>query len=424
MPKIFRPASEAELATGLAEAAAKGWALSVQGQRTHAMLGRRMATDRVLDGTALLGPLDYDPAELVLTAPAGTLRSQIEQTLAARNHMLAFEPPGLDWLGHGPTKDGTIAGLVATNLAGPRRIAAGAVRDHVLGVRAVTGRGLAFKSGGRVVKNVTGYDLGKLLSGSFGTLAVLSEVTLRVVARPQNTLTLLMRAPDVATAVLVMGQALGCAQAVSGAAYLPAAIMPQSGLLPAGLPPALAGGQGLVGQGLVALRLEGFSETLPVRRDALLAGFDGAKALDVLPQAQSAALWEAVGAGRLLSDPRPDLLWRASIPPSEAARLLADFETRPDWRFFLDWGGGLVWLANHADHALSEAAAVAIDRDLRQRLGQLGGHGLLLLAPEAWRNSLHAFQPLSAAELDLSRRAKAAFDPAGILNPGIMHPEL
>jgi len=419
MTEIFRPTSEAELAAGLAEAAAKGRTMSVQGQRTHAMLGRRIAADRVLDGTALLGRLDYDPAELVLTTPAGTSLGQIEQTLAARNHMLAFEPPRLDWLGSGPIKDGpikdgTIGGLVATNLAGPRRIAVGAVRDHVLGVRAVTGRGLVFKSGGRVVKNVTGYDLGKLLSGSFGTLAVLSELTLRVVARPQDTLTILIRAPDVATAVLVMGQALGRAQAVSGAAYLPAATVPQSGL-----PPALA-----AGQGLVALRLEGFSETLPVRRDALLAGLEGAKALDGLPRAQSVAFWNAIGAGRPLSDPRPELLWRVSIPPSDAQRLLAGFETRPDWRFFLDWGGGLVWLAHCANSALSEAAAVAIDRDLRRLLGQLGGHGLLLRAPEAWRNSTHAFQPLSAAELGLSRRAKAAFDPAGILNPGFMHPAL
>jgi glycolate oxidase FAD binding subunit len=299
-------------------------------------------------------------------------------------------------------------------MAGSRRISAGAVRDHVLGVRAVTGKGLVFKSGGRVVKNVTGYDLSKLLSGSFGTLAVLSEVTLRVMPRPEDALTILISAVDVRAAVGMLADALACAQAVSGAAYLPGNILPTKRDLP-GLK---------TGQGWVALRLEGFSETLPARRDALLAGLDGRKPDAILSSHQSADLWNAIGTGCLLSDPAPSMLWRVSIPPSTATEFVAAFDAGQGWRHLLDWGGGLVWLAYAGSTELTERVAASLDQTLRQSLARLGGHGALLRAPNTWRDRLNAFQPLSPVELALSRRTKAAFDPDGILNPRFMHPEL
>jgi len=405
------PASEEELADHLAAASAAGRTFAVRGRRTHAMIGRVAHADAILDTTALTGPIDYDPTELVLTAPCGAPLTTIERMLAAHDQMLAFEPPVLDWLASGASDDGTLGGLVATNLSGSRRIAAGALRDHVLGVRVVTGNGLAIKSGGRVVKNVTGYDISKLMCGAFGTLGVLSEVTLRVVPRPRDSLTLFMPTPNAAAAATLMAIVLGGAHATSGAAYLPAAL---AGAVSVAT-------EWAIGQGVVAVRLEGSSETLGVRRDSLIEAIGSAKITGMIGHDDSCRFWHSVSAGRILREATPTYLWRLSIPPAMAAPFIDRFDTMPDWRYFLDWGGGLVWLGHVADGEPDAESARKLDGLVRRSLAEIGGHGLLLRAPEGVRDGLAAFQPLSRGELALSQRIKAAFDPKGILNPRFMY---
>ena len=167
----------------------------MRGQGSKLALGKPMTCDQVLDLSGLSGVVDYAPEELVVTLRAGTPMREVEALLAQRNQMLAFEPPDLGPLLGREAGQGTLVGAVMGNLAGPRRLSAGAARDHLLGFSGVNGRGEAFKSGGKVMKNVTGYDLSKLLAGSWGTLAVLDEVSVKVLPAPDQTRTLMLHRP-------------------------------------------------------------------------------------------------------------------------------------------------------------------------------------------------------------------------------------
>src|SRR5436309_8883821 len=220
----FTPADLNELREAVATALAGEEPVEIIGGGSKRSLGRPLQTAHTLDLSRLSGIRDYAPSELVLTAGAATPLAEIERALAAEGQMLAFEPP--DWRGFlgvfdedcsGPT----LGGVLAANLSGPRRIAAGAARDHFLGFRGVSGHGEIFKAGGKVVKNVTGYDLCKLLAGSWGTLAALEEVTVKVLPRSETVATVFFAGLDPAAATLLMAAALGSPHEVSGAAYLP-----------------------------------------------------------------------------------------------------------------------------------------------------------------------------------------------------------
>jgi len=251
MSQTYRPDTPQQVADLITWALAEPTPLDLRGHGTKSALGRPTNTSHALDLSGIAGIVDYAPQELVMTARAGTSMAEVQSALDTAGQMLAFEPP--DWralLGqpHGPNDPpGTLGGLVACNLAGSRRIAAGAARDHVLGVAGVSGRGEAFKSGGRVVKNVTGFDLSKLLTGSMGTLAALTELSLKTVPRPETSATVLVLGLDEASAVQAMTRALGSSHEVSGAAHLPVAMTARSAVA------AIAGG----GQAVTALRVEG-----------------------------------------------------------------------------------------------------------------------------------------------------------------------
>ncbi len=337
-------------------------------------VGRPVAAE-ALDLSALRGILDYEPRELVLTARAATPLEEIEGALAAHSQRLAFEPP--DWTRLLATRGRpTLGGTLAANASGSRRITAGAARDHFLGLRAVSGRAERFKAGGRVVKNVTGYDLPKLLAGSWGTLAVLTEVTVRVHPAPEQDRTLLVEAPHAAAAVRSMSRALGAACEVSAAAFVP-----REG---------------------VALRLEGFSRSVAAREIALLEAL-GAPDAARLEGEDSRAFWRAVGAVDALAG--APVVWRLSVAPSDAARLLERLAPRA---YLLDWGGGLIWIA-----------AEACDAE-RVRGALEGGHATLIKAPEEVRAAVPVFQPPPPALAGTIARLKAAFDPFDWLNPGRM----
>src|SRR5438105_7587452 len=217
----FVPSDLGELREAVAEALAAEEPVEVVGGGSKRALGRPVQAAHTLDLSRLSGIRDYAPSELVLTAGAATPLGEIERALAEHNQMLAFEPPG--WGGLLGVEDlaPTLGGILACNLSGPRRIKAGAARDHFLGFRAVSGRGEIFKAGGKVVKNVTGYDLSKLMAGSYGTLAALEEVTVKVLPRPEAVATVLFAGVDGPDAVGRLARALASPHEVSGAAYLP-----------------------------------------------------------------------------------------------------------------------------------------------------------------------------------------------------------
>jgi len=369
-------------------------------------LGRPVQAAHQLDLTRLSGIRDYAPSELVLTAGAGTPLAEIKRALAEADQMLAFEPP--DWrgvLGVGEL-DGTgptLGGVLACNLSGPRRIKAGAARDHFLGFRAVSGRGEIFKAGGKVIKNVTGYDLPKLMAGSYGTLAALEEVTVKVLPRPETVTTLLFANLEPAPAGSLMAAALGSPHDVSGAAYLPA-----GAALPLDLP---------WGGGTVALRLEGPARSVESRRDGLIREHSKDDTAEILSGSNATALWRAIGDAAPLARLAGRAVWRISVAPARGAGLGQAMSRALDAVWFLDWGGGLIWAAVTE---AGDAGAETIRAAIRGPDAQGTGHATLIKGSPALRGSLAVFEPQPAPLAALSRRVKDAFDPAHILNPGRM----
>jgi glycolate oxidase FAD binding subunit len=386
---LLKPATPAALLDAVASAVADKTRLELTGAGTKRAIGHPPSADAVLDLSALSGIALYEPHELVLTAGAGTTLAEIEAALRQSNQRLGFEPPDHAALLGGEAGQQTLGGIVATNLSGSRRLTAGAARDHVLGFSAVSGRGEAFKSGGRVVKNVTGYDLSKLVAGSWGTLAALTQISVKVLPRPEAEVTLLLSGLEPGLAVAAIARALGSPQEVSAACWLPAG---------------LAGAWGRGGS-VAALRLEGLTGSVRFRATALREMFSAEAPVDRIESQESADFWRWIGNAEPLLAAGAPLVWKISVPPSAGPAMLA---ACPGTQGFLDWGGGLVWCA-------AEAGASA---SLRAAAKRLGGHATLIRAPEALRRELDVFEPLEGALGQLTRRVKASFDPAGILNPG------
>lgn len=365
--------TEAELAEHVAGAKAP---LIIRGGGTRAV-GRPMEGD-VLDVSGLTGVTLYEPGALTIVAQAGTPVSEIEATLAAENQRLAFEPYDLTGL-LGTRGASTIGGVIATNASGPRRIQAGAARDFALGVRFVDGAGTIVKNGGRVMKNVTGYDLVKLMTGSWGTLGVLTEVSLKVLPGVEDVTTLVIDVTDPADAVAAMSRALGSPYEVSGAAWI---------------------------DGAVWLRIEGFAASVAYRAGALQKLLSGFGESHLMPEAD----WSRV------RDAEPlwgaETVWRVSVKPSDGPAVIAALpETCAS---LMDWGGGLVWIGQSAGDA------AATHRAIQSLVATLGGHATLMKGPEALRRTGPVFQPEAAGVAALSAALRARFDPRGILNPGLM----
>src|SRR5581483_2625120 len=293
----------------------------------------------------------------------------------------------------------TIGGVLAANLAGPRRIKAGAARDHFLGAVAVTGRGDTTKIGGRVVKNVTGYDLCKLLAGSWGTLAAMTEVTIKTLPRAETEATIIVRGLDDAQAIAAMAAAMGSSCDVSAAAHLPDHV--------AGRFPALP-----VSQASTALRIEGFAPSVAHRKETLAALMAGFGSVAVLDEAPSRALWTDIREVRPFAVEgeleRP--LWRVSTTPGRAAEVSSFIS--PGAQMFYDWAGGLIWIAMPTPEPDAESVRAAVVAT--------GGHATLIRAPAAVRAAVEVFQPQDAGTAALTKRVKDSFDPKGVLNPGRM----
>jgi glycolate oxidase FAD binding subunit len=405
MPQLIRPNSAEELKEVVASAAAENTPLEILGAGSKRGLGRPVdaAVEVALDGLAGIGL--YEPAELVMSARVGTPLAEIEAQLADNRQQLAFEPPDYGALLGAEPGSGTIGGMLACNLAGPRRIKAGAARDHFLGVQAVTGRGDLIKSGGRVVKNVTGYDLCKLFAGSFGTLAVMAEVTFKVLPVAEHETTLLLRAQTRAAGLAALRKAMASAGDVSGAAFLPAAAAGRSTI------PGVAE----AATDLAALRLEGPAPSVrerTARLQALLAA-DG-ETLELAPP-DSAVLWREIRDVALLPPEPP--LWRVSVPPTAGAPLLESLERHLELGWLADWAGGLLWLAVSDE---PDAGAARI----RAALEATGGHATLIRASAELRRAVPVFQPREPALARLSARVKDSFDPERILNRGRMYPDV
>jgi glycolate oxidase FAD binding subunit len=404
MADTMKPRDAKDVEAAVQWALAERKSIEIVGHGTKRALGRPAQVDTTLDLSGLTGVTLYEPEELVLSARAGTPLAEIEALADAKAQQLAFEPMDYGPLLGGAAGQATIGGVLAANLAGPRRIKAGAARDHFLGVTAVSGRGETFKSGGRVVKNVTGYDLCKLLAGSWGTLAAMTDVTVKTLPRPETEATVLVRGLDAERAGAAMAAAMGSSCDVSGAAHLPAGL-------------AVRAASDLASGGSVtALRLEGVAPSVAHRKGTLEAILKPFGALGSLGAAASQALWRAIRdvvpfAANGPSGQRP--IWRISTVPMQGAAVARAIAQKVDAEFLHDWAGGLVWAAL----AASDDAGAPV---VRAAVAACGGHATLIRAPAAVRAAVGAFESQPNGLAALHRRVKEGFDPQGVLGPGRM----
>lgn len=401
--KNIRPIDERECARVFADAVASGAALDIRGSGTKSNVGRPIAAEALVSTRSMRGVTLYEPNEMVMTARAGTLLSQIEDDLASRRQMLAFEPVDLAVVSGGDPRESTIGSVFATNASGARRILYGAARDHLLGLRGVNGRGEIFKAGGRVMKNVTGVDLCRGLSGSWGTLALMSEVTFKVLPVPAQTCTLVMLGLRDEFAVETLCASMMTPFEVSGAVHL------QPGMV------ARLWHEGLREQkeAITAIRLENFPKSIAYRKEKLKASLKVYGEVHELEHDNSLAFWGELRQLSLLQE-SPGTLWRISTRPTAGPKVVAAISSYMQCHAYYDWSGGLIWLEVPAT---SDAGAT----DIRRVVATHGGHATLIRAAPEVRAAVDVFQPLDAGLETISRRLKSAFDPAGILNPGRMY---
>jgi glycolate oxidase FAD binding subunit len=381
--------------------------LEIVGHGSKRQIGQPMATNALLDLSDLNAITAYEPTELIITVQGGAPLADVKSLIDSKNQQFAFDPINTAAL-LGTPAIGTVGGMIAAGLAGSRRVKAGGVRDHLLGAHAVSGFGDSFKTGGKVVKNVTGYDLCKLLAGSWGTLAVMTEVTLKVMPRPESERTLLLHGLDDIIANRAMTAALGSPFDVSGAAHLPGSAFRSAAAALAGL--------GSPGQAVTLLRLEGIAASAAHRAVSLaklVAPFGPA---EILEDANSVAAWSSIrdvlpfaANGALGAWP----VWRIVCPPASGGALGQALARETGGDVIYDWGGGLIWAALPPK---PDAQAAVV----RQRVEAAGGHATLMRASEQIRCEIDVFHMQADGLAALGERVRHSFDPRNILNRGRM----
>ncbi len=402
---ILKVRDAADVEQAVRAAIASEQPLEIIGHGSKRQIGQPMATNAVLDVSALNAVTAYEPNELIITVEAGAPLADVMSLIDSKNQQFAFEPVDTAPLLGTPAL-GTIGGMIAAGLAGPRRIKAGAARDHLLGAHAVSGFGDSFKAGGKVVKNVTGYDLCKLLAGSWGTLAVMTEVTLKVMPRPEAERTLVLRGLDDLAANRAMTAALGSPFDVSGAAHVPASALR-----------AEVGGLDRLGsprQAVTLLRLEGIPASASHRAASLAAVLAPFGAVEIIDDSASAELWSTIrdvqpfAAGGVLG---AWPVWRIVCPPASGGALGQALARASGGDVIYDWGGGLIWAALPPK---GDAHAALV----RQRVEAASGHATLIRASDEVRRNVDVFHPQASGLAALSERVRLSFDPKHILNRG------
>ena len=400
--QILRPSDTRETAEIIQTALAEKRPIEVLGNGTKRGLGRPVDTLNSVSLSGISGITLYQPEELVVTAGAGTSFKEIREMLQSKCQHLAFEPP--DWgpiFGEEPDTQ-TIGGIIATNLSGSRRIQSGAARDHLLGAEMVTGRGEIVRTGGRVVKNVTGYDLCKLISGSYGTLGLLTKLTLKVLPIAEKVRTLLILALEEEQALSGMTAALSSPHDVSAAAFLPIELAQKSGV----------NRVADINKSIMAIRIEGVAPSVEARLTSLrhlLSPFGDSEELHFR---NSKFFWEEIGNGYYLSSEENKTIWRISVSPSDSMYVARQVRKACDAKIYFDWGGGLLWVGILPE--LSDGGSKII----RAAIKVCGGHATIIRARKIIRENFPVFQPAGPVVFNLNRRIKEGFDPKHILNPG------
>lgn len=387
MTMIVTPASKSEIREVVREAKAHSSTIEICGGHSRRGLGGPVQAAIDMSLGEFRGIELYEPGALTMIAKAGTPVRQIDEVLAENRQQLPFEPIDHRHL-MGNTGEPTIGGVVACNASGSRRIQSGGCRDCVLGLSFVDGNGAWVKSGGRVMKNVTGYDLVKLLCGSHGTLGVLTEIAFKVLPRPEHSVTLQLHGLTDIVGIKALSAALGSPYEITAAAHIP----------------------GDPNTAITAIRIDGFGEQIKYRVAKLRAVLRGFGDVDLIDGERNRQFWRKVTDVAYFSGEHGDV-WRISSKPTDGPRIVESLRSTIECRHYYDLGGGLVWL-------LVDQNQGSQVENVRHAVKKFGGHATLVRASDATRSSVAVFEPEHPRIVEISRKIKHSFDPVGILNPG------
>lgn len=393
MSKILTPKDEAELAKMVARANKNKTRLRIEGGGTRQDLGNLIKTDATLSLKNISGITLYEPGALTLVAKAGTPLKEIEKALKKHSQRLAFEPMDHRAI-FGSKGEPTIGAIVAGNISGSRRIIAGGCRDSLIGVRFINGNGEIIKNGGRVMKNVTGLDLVKLMAGSFGTLGVISEVSFKLLPVAQRKVSLEIKGLSSEQAISIMSKALGSPFEITAAAHLPKNLNNKNG------------------DAKTLLRIEGFDSQVDYRIEKLSELIANNIEITTIEGKEHDKLWRYIRNVKIFKNSK-NPLWKLSIKPSDAPDIEKQLIDKTGADMFFDWAGGLIWLQmQDEDNAHADV--------VRHIVKQFGGHATLVRASDEIREAVEIFQPEQVGIAKLSNLIRKKFDPSGILNPNLM----
>jgi len=398
---IFNPSSREEIAEIIRNCYKKNIPLEINGTKSKNKIGRNFQAEKTLDLTSYSGIIDYKPEELYIKVKAGTPINSIIEELDKHDQQLAFEPVDFGFLFNGKSNNGTIGGVISCNFAGPRRFKVGSARDHLLGFQGINGKGEIIKSGGTVVKNVTGYDLCKLISGSFGTLSVLTELSVKVLPKPQSSKTLIINNPHIKKAIEYLGTALSSSSDPSGGVFYPEQF-DQSFTF-----------NDLTHKGaLTAIRIEGPSNSVDHRIKNLSTELGLLEnEYSILESVQTKIFWNKTKNLEIFSNSKKNLL-RIVVPISETLSVLQKMKPY-EINYFLDWGGSLIWVE-------LEKISLKILREIKDITQQHSGYFTIIKVEDDLKASADIFT-IDPIKYKISEKIKKSFDPKRIFNPGKMY---
>jgi glycolate oxidase FAD binding subunit len=398
---ILKPNSEETIAEAIKHCYKKNVPLEISGLGSKKNIGKNFQSQKTLDLSNYSGIIKYEPEELYIKVKSGTPINQIKEELDKRNQQLAFEPNDFGFLFEGKSNEGTIGGVISSNFAGPRRFKVGSARDHILGFKGVNGKGEIIKSGGTVVKNVTGYDLSKIITGSFGTLSVFTEISVKVLPKADLTKTLVIENPHLKKGLEYLNVALGSSTDPSGGVFYPEYFRSQFIF------------NDLTTEGpITAIRIEGSKLSVDERIDQLLRELNvSGKEISVLDPSQSYIFWENTRCLKVFTNLKSNL-FRVVVPASEVFNLTNSLKPY-NAKYFIDWGGNLIWLQ-------VDELNLNLLTEIRSLVKNLGGYLTVLKADESLKASIDIFT-IDEVKYKISEKIKKSFDPKRILNPGKMY---
>mgnify|MGYP000958514239 FL=1 len=397
----FKPNSREEIAEIIKNCYKKNIPLEINGTKSKNKIGRNFQSEKTLDLSGYSGIIEYKPEELYIKVKAGTPLKEILEAIDKNNQQLAFEPIDFGFLFEGKSNGGTIGGVVACNFAGPRRFKVGSARDHVLGFQGINGKGEIIKSGGTVVKNVTGYDLCKLVSGSYGTLTVLTELSIKVLPKSESSKTLIINNPFLKKAIEYLGIALSSSTDPSGGVFYPERFENNFVF------------NDLIHKGaLTAIRIEGPINSVDQRIGRLVKELSLLEnEYSVLDNFQTDLFWSKTRNLEVYSNLKNNLL-RVIVPVSETLNVIQKLK-KYEVNYFIDWGGNLIWLE-------LETISLKILREIKEITQEHSGYFTIIKLEEDLKASADIFT-IDPIKYKISEKIKKSFDPKRIFNPGKMY---